>query len=193
MAPFGGATEEDFYCTEDMGLSQADVTAIRDGWQKTMDTVKEAVLAHGGFAWPYFSARGIKSLDLSDPRPECAAYHRSQCVAGGGAASKGALMFEFTRAKFHSPFPLPFAEQDAASFLLVRGPYAWIGFSWMGCTTEQYHTFQRPAQLDVDYGEPTEASCRETATGSGVFTREWSRASITLDCNTWNATIRMKK
>jgi hypothetical protein len=24
-------------------------------------------------------------------------------------------------------------EQDVAGFMLVRGPYAWLGWSWMGC------------------------------------------------------------
>ena len=42
-----------------------------------------------------------------------------------------------------------------------------------------------------DFGEPTEV-CKETAANSGVFTREWTKASISMDCNTWTPTIKMK-
>ena len=33
---------------------------------------------------------------------------------------------------------LPDLAQDLASFLLVRGPYAWLGHGWVGCDRE-YH------------------------------------------------------
>ena len=33
---------------------------------------------------------------------------------------------------------LPYFEQDLATFLLVRGPYAWIGYVWSGCTDSGY-------------------------------------------------------
>ena len=39
----------------------------------------------------------------------------------------GTLLFEFTRKKFHDPFPLPFVNEDLAMFLLVRGDYSFIG------------------------------------------------------------------
>jgi hypothetical protein len=42
-----------------------------------------------------------------------------------------------------------------------------------------------------DYGEPTEI-CKETAERSGVFTREWTKASIQMDCNTYAPEIKMK-
>ena len=192
MSPIGGATEEDGHCVEDMGLTQADVTAIRDGWVQTMAEVKTAVLKHSGFGWPYLAERGVLSLDLRDPKKECAAYHRAQCKKNSPVSNQP-LMAEFTRKLFHDPFPLPYPKQDAASFLLVRGPYAWLGFSWMGCNTEQVHQYQRPGVLDVDYGTPTDTYCSETGDGTGVFVREWSKASVQLDCNTWEATIKMKE
>ena len=39
---------------------------------------------------------------------------------------------------------------------------------------------------DLDFGVPT-ALCNETA--SGVFTRPWSNAVVTLDCNTFTADL----
>ena len=49
----------------------------------------------------------------------------------------------------------------------------------------------RPAALDADYGAPVDAICAETAPGSGVFAREWSKASVSVDCNTLEGTIDM--
>jgi hypothetical protein len=53
--------------------------------------------------------------------------------------------------------------------------------------------FPRPAALDLDYGEPLPNSyCEETSPGSGVYTREWTKASVRLDCNSFEAKIEMK-
>ena len=81
----------------------------------------------------------------------------------------------------------PLAPQRA---LQVRGPYATFGYGWTGCA-DATHPFTRPADLDVDYGVPI-GFCAETGPGSGVFTREWTKATVTLDCNSFNATIAMK-
>ena len=35
----GGATEEDYYCVDDMGLTQADVTKLTEEHDKTMQYV----------------------------------------------------------------------------------------------------------------------------------------------------------
>ena len=84
--------------------------------------------------------------------------------------------------------PLTAPTQDIANFLLIRGPYAFLGHGWLGCSRE----YQVPEQLNWDYGEPT-GLCKETAANSSVFTREWTKASIEMDCNTWTPTITMKK
>ena len=39
---------------------------------------------------------------------------------------------------------------------------------------------------DLDFGVPT-ALCNQTA--SGVFSRPWSNAVVTLDCNTFTADL----
>ena len=117
--------------------------------------------------------------------------------------------------------------------LSMQGPYAWIGYTWSGCTDSGYpagcddrcdpsnpkwpackpcrfpksldaHPFPRPAALDVDYGEPAKARdadgqetdadeyCHETAPNSGVFVREYTKASVQLDCGAFEAKITMK-
>ena len=42
----------------------------------------------------------------------------------------------------------------------------------------------------TDYGEPVDEICKETA--PGVFTREWSKSTIKMDCSTWTPSITMK-
>ena len=42
MSKIGGATEEDFYCAVDMGLTQADTTKLAQEHDKTMNAVFDA-------------------------------------------------------------------------------------------------------------------------------------------------------
>ena len=63
-----------------------------------------------------------------------------------------------------------------------------LGNGWLGCSREyEYPT----ALFDADYGEPA-GLCRETAPGSEVFLREWTKATVQMDCRTWTATFTMK-
>lgn len=68
----------------------------------------------------------------------------------------------------------------------IRGKYAYLGNGWTGCS----HFYEYPAeQFDADYGEPL-GLAKETA--KGVFTREWSKATIQMDCNTYTPKITFK-
>ena len=94
--------------------------------------------------------------------------------------------------------PLPYLTQDVAGFLLMRGPWAWIGagvwgMSWpVGMTWNSSNVpVPRPPIMDTDFGYPVDPYCREVA--SNVFARQWSLANVTLDCNTWTADITMTK
>ena len=95
-----------------------------------------------------------------------------------------------TRAKGPGGAPsLPWFKQDLAAFLLVRSEFAWLGYSWRGCNQQ----YTRPAMLDADFGVPMDAVCKEVGgAGSGVFTRAWTKATVTLDTNSNTATITMK-
>ena len=78
------------------------------------------------------------------------------------------------------------------------GDYSWLGYGWLGCgcgweyggkmPCDIYH---RPTALDVDYGTPTEL-CHETADNSGVFVRQWTKSTITVNCNAGTSKIAMK-
>ena len=93
---------------------------------------------------------------------------------------------------------------DLAYFLASRGDYAWLGYGWMGCGCGWEHggkmpcdIYLRPDALGLDYGTPL-GLCKETAEptqaqgGSGIFVREWSKSTVTIDCNQYTSTIKMK-
>ena len=49
--------------------------------------------------------------------------------------------------------------------------------------------YEYPAALNADYGEPVDAVCQETAPNSQIFTRKWTKATVSMDCNTYTPTI----
>ena len=51
--------------------------------------------------------------------------------------------------------------------------------------------YEVPEQLNWDFGEPT-GLCTETAPNSGVFTRDYTKSTVQLDCNTWTPTLTLK-
>lgn len=197
MAKTGGPTEEDAHCIEDMGLTQQDTINMTAELALTEAAVHDAVVKNDGFAWPLLTQRSA-SLDLDDPRPKCKAFLRSHCKPGYHNSSTETLMYEFTKKQFHDSFPLPFVQQDVAQFLLIRGAYAYIGYAWLGCihpdgfvqgNTPGWEGYPMPPELKKDYGVPVDADCRETGDDTGVFVREWSKASVQMDCGTYRATI----
>lgn len=77
--------------------------------------------------------------------------------------------------------------QDLAAFLLIRGPYSWLGWGWKGPSRSYYF----PPEFHADYGVPS-GLCHETSAGSGVFTRDFSKSTVTMDCGTYTGSIVMK-
>lgn len=177
----GGPTEEDSHSVEDMGLTPMDVKAIQDGWILSMKAAQQAALDKGGFAWRLFSPGS--STGGSDPvggRSGCAAFMKAHCVRNDTLQHSAMMM---NAGKSDDDF-LP----NLASFLLVRGPYAWFGNAWHGCNSVP----ERRPEVDADYGEPT-GICAEERNSPGVFTREYTKATVQVDCNKWEGTITPKK
>ena len=77
--------------------------------------------------------------------------------------------------------------QDLATFLLVRGDYAWIGSGWAGtCSGFMADPFWPPV-LDADVGAPLTPFFNETA--PGVFNRSWTRVDVGFDCTAWKGSL----
>ena len=111
-------------------------------------------------------------------------------------------------------YGLLYPKEDLASFMLVRGGFAWLGTGWLGCGLQANASsccsgdgktcrrsggscaaamsgfYERPAELDWDFGVP-QGSCRETAPGSGVFERQWSKSKVSMDCKDFTAKLEM--
>lgn len=193
--PVQGPTEIDAHSQADMGLSDEDIRELTLGWNQTMGQVQKAVLSHAGYTWSLMlGQQNANAMPRLLSRETCATALRGACDAASdwqrhailfGLRTNGSALVQLT--------------QDVAFFLLARGPYAWAGWGVWGMTwpfnaepahgglPPQPHGVPRPAQLDVDYGEPHEL-CRETA--PGVFERAWSKAGVVrLDCNTFEASL----
>ena len=190
-SPIGGPSEENFWCTTDMGLTQADTTAITDAWAQTIDLVRQTLIGAGAWAWAFFSH--WSPPDAGAGAAACAAQMREICTAGADWPYYGAgvqVQWTLNAPPYNSTHartaPLPSAARDIAFFLAVRGPYWWLGYGWVGCSVP----YDFPDALRVDYGTPL-GFCEETGAGTGVFTRPWTKATATVDCNTGSATTTM--
>ena len=119
----------------------------------------------------------VKATGYSEAKAGCAAWHRTACDSTS-VLHKIPLTLSWTRNDNGASFPLPAPLQDIATHMLVRGPVGYLSYGWIGCTS----SYEHPPALAYDYGEPAEPICHETSPGSGVFTRKWSKATVTLDC-----------
>ena len=179
--------------TEDTGLTDADLDQGHASWQKNMDELAKVTLAKGKFAWQLFwtggEANGTGSCAPTTPvmQDTCADDLKALCLAGSPPQVR-TMMYGFLKSpKSESKRVVnpPDLKEDLANFLLTRGKYAYLGHGWLGCSLE----YVFPPELNLDYGEPTEL-CHETK--PGVFQREWTKATIEMDCNSYTPTITMK-
>ena len=181
--------------TEDMGLTPADLLQLTASYTANMAALRTRLLAAGKFAWQYLwtgGAADAKGETCPSPlvrNATCAADLRELCQATSPQYTQRAMLYSFSPGACSPAEPNVLAdlEQDLASFLLTRGPYAWIGHGWLGCS----RLYSHPPELSMDYGEPT-GLCAETAPGSSVFLREYSKATVQMDCNAWKGSIMMK-
>jgi|EP01047_Picozoa_sp_COSAG01_P060923 hypothetical protein len=160
---------------------------------QTMKEVMAAIVAHGGFSTRLMPAYAVHAVDDAklDPRPppKCMAFMRKYCHPNNPNLNQS-FTYEWTRKSMHDISPIPAVRQDLARFLLVRGPYAYIGWQWVGCTAKQRGgVYERPPELEHDFGTPVDATCYEDQASPGVFKRRWTAGMVSMDCNTWTATL----
>lgn len=183
-----GPTEEDRNYIADTGASAADMQAQVDAYEESMEELKATLIPLGGFYWQLMDGGGAKlNVEInktSDPNT-CKSFLRQVCVQNPK---------QWNRFQLYS---IPHGGKGAttqcftdytAEFLLTRGPYAILGYTWAGCTNGD-ETWPRAAEWDQDYGQPKDANCHETSQGSGVFQRQWTGAMVTWDCNAGHGKI----
>ena len=78
--------------------------------------------------------------------------------------------------------------QDLTVFLLVRGPYVWLGHGWTG-NGNRYQNKWSPL-FEVCYGTPL-TTCAGDSSMPGVFRRNFTQVEIEMDCTAWQGKITM--
>ena len=183
-----GPSEFEAHAVEDMGLTKQDLIEITEAYYANMKIIEQTVIDRGKFSWQMLYTDGATC-----PRPlvtntTCSQALRSQCTPNS-LAQTSAMMYAFSpggcECQTNNLYDL---QQDLANFLLIRGDYGWLGHGWCGCSIE----YSNPPELTYDYGTPL-GLCNETQPNSGIFVRQYTKATVQMDCNTWTGTINMKE
>jgi hypothetical protein len=191
-----GPTEQDPHAVEDMGLSVSDVADMAAAYQWVLGQAGAAVAARGKWTWSEFLNNDpFQAINGGCPQPwvkksTCAADLRQLCNASAPAQTRTLLYGYSPGCPSLDPAHLESPEQDLANFQLVRGPYAFLGSGWQQCSPTLIYEY--PPQLDADFGTPS-GICAESPAGSGVFVRDFSRATVQMDCATWTPNITWKQ
>jgi hypothetical protein len=186
-----GPSEMDQNAVLDMGFSKQDVTNMINAYNENMNIVYNTFLQRGKFSWNQFYTDGVDCPQPFVRNTTCASALRTLCTATSPMQTR-ATMAGFSPGSCNSqmnPANLTQVNEDIANFLLYRGPYAYIGNGWLGCSRD----YEYPAILNTDFGEPIDALCHETAPNSQIFVREYTKATIQMDCNTYTPTFTMKE
>jgi hypothetical protein len=201
------------WAVHDTGMTSQQVVEMQTDWRKTMDAANNAVIDAGGYTWRLFY-NNWTCANAPFKKHECEEYRNLACspeapleknalfygfsgMTGCSPDQDGNLVIDSGAHQYQHPHlnPMPPGHdpiidkiQHLASFLLIRGPYAWIGWAWLGCGNFPY----RPTELDVDYGVPL-GTCKKLEGEDGVFVREYTKSSIRVECKKWEASIILKK
>eukprot|EP00037_Helgoeca_nana_P017407 m.165099 g.165099 ORF g.165099 m.165099 type:complete len:237 (+) comp23978_c0_seq2:699-1409(+) len=192
-----GPSEEDKNSIADIRLSQSDVTGLTADWLTVMARLSSYASAHKKYIAPTYMG---DALSLSANSSTCTAAMKTYC--GPNAPSAAPHYFSVAYDKVQPPvFGLSPTNMDLdmAHYLVARGPYGWIGsgkvLGWQlshwwapGQTRLVTPLDFRPHWFNVEFGEPLNRCSEPTA---GVFTRNWTKADVTVDCRSMAGDIRM--
>jgi hypothetical protein len=184
--PVQGPSEIDKYNQGDMGLSDQDVADITWGWLANMEAVQRAILKAGGYTWSLMPRQdNANAMPILVNSTNCHTYMESACHKHNpylNAPLLSGLSFNDTLQKF------PFLEQQVASFLLMRGPYAYLGYGEWGMLWNPSAPFD-DLVWNTDYGHPLDSTCWKISGTKSTFERRYSKATIRLDCSRWEASF----
>lgn len=212
----GSPSEEAFPCSPRgtgagrcAGLSDAEIVKMKQAWLGNVQAVESAIVAKHGFAWQMFHCIDGSNLQVGGGHcraatpgkgAACAAFLRSSCTSDS-FVQRNAVQYALSH-RFNTnqtDLNLTNVDMDLAIFLASRGNFSWLGYGWLGCGCGWSNggamacdIYRRPAALDLDYGAPMQL-CHETAPNSGIFKREWSKSTITVDCNAYTSNIEFKR
>jgi len=189
MTPHG-PTEEDSNYIADTGASPASMAAQVDAYHESMNQLISTVIPLGGFYWQLMDTGGAKlnKNNVTANTTVCTSVLRSACVANYSGWNRF-QMYQIPSGG--RGFTAQTFTDYTAEFLLTRGPYSILGYTWGGCTNND-QTWPFAPDWTVDYGVPTDAHCTESPAGSGTFVREWTHATVSWDCGLGHGKISPK-
>lgn len=158
-----------------MGLSAIQLAMLQNDTHTFVQHAISTLAASGHYIWQGFNNNPGGDPDAVAPGPSptsCVSYMSQGCDARWQAVP---MTMQW------QPDDDGVKEQLLAAFLIVRGPYAYVGYGWNGGPLPAWDTL-----WDTDVGTPV-GLCQQPA--PGVFTRLWSNGNATLDCNTWTAQL----
>ena len=171
-------------------------------YQESKQALIRKVIPMGGFWWqlmghnsPVTPNTGCDVKDSKHCKPpvserECTAMLRQQCKPKPSSWNKMQLYSIQKNGNNFAGVTAQTFTDYTAEFLLTRGPYAILGYSWCGCTNGN-ESRPRAKEWDEDFGEPVGgAACHETT--PGVFEREWSKATVQWNCSKGHGKIMRK-
>jgi len=195
----GGPSEIDSNMLTDMGMGAAEAAALTASWQAAMARLYALAAGRSKF----LSNMGYSGDSLSPASAaQCTARLSAMCSINLPVfGSWYTVQYRYTQPPAFG-ITAPNALLDVAYFLLTRGPWAWIAGGpmlgwhmshwWTANRTRriQFRTDLRPPEFNLDFGEPT-CSCAQQPGAPGVFVRQWTKANVTVDCNTLQGRIDM--
>jgi len=141
---------------------------LRYATQEASSELIYATTLANKYNWQAFGAQD--GVPGGVTQANCASWMRARCTPG---FQGGTLIMQMDNAPSN-------AQQTVAGFLIVRPPYAYLGWGWESDDKNWNDIFY------LQVGEPT-GLCNETS--PGVFSRPWSRGTPTLDCNNWSSSL----
>lgn len=135
-----GMTEGAPYPTwvEDTGSSPQDMTDHVNAYHANIARLQKKLVPMGGFYWQMIHGRGpmVRPTIGHGKRPphnvtteQCKSTLRQFCVPEPSAWHVASLYQCY-------PGDPSSGEQAVAEFLLTRGDFAWLGYGWVGCSSE---------------------------------------------------------
>ena len=192
-----GPSEIDAHSLQDMGLSAADAQAVRSAYARTLSKLLAYIAAQnkslpGGRPMAYGG-----EMMSTQSSASCDSKLASMCGATPHLGQWYAVQYLEIDPPQYGVKPVN-SKLDVAYFLLTRAPFAWIaGGQMLGWKMSHWYAENktrrvnfrhdlRPAEFNQDYGVPTD-NCTRVA--PGVYTRTWSKAKVSVNCNTMQGVI----
>eukprot|EP00039_Didymoeca_costata_P015930 m.277463 g.277463 ORF g.277463 m.277463 type:complete len:615 (+) comp16307_c0_seq7:50-1894(+) len=205
-----GMTEGAPYPTwvEDTGSSPQDMQDHVNAYHRNMANLANKLVPMGGFYWQLMKSSGpqVRPTPGHGRKPphnvtsdQCKSILRDYCVPNPNAWQYAAhyecepsesLRASNSRVSTDQrviPSSIPFCGYIYS--LNTYRDYAWLGYGWVGCGSD---VRPRPKEWDMDFGGKPDKPCSETGNDTGVFSREYPKATVSWDCNTGMGSIKMK-